>query len=149
MLTLWLLGCSAPEEAPTEELPPHVAAGTCDAPTNTLGSYYPIYTVACVVAQERLHGSFGRHASVGRFPSDLSLNLHRQPSSEVALAVWGARDRCELEYASVEVYDLGDRLHAEVELNDFEGGCIEPCAIRAECWLSWPSARTTRPPPVA
>jgi len=132
ILTLWLLGCSTPEELPPEELPPHVSVGACDVSTDTLGSYYPIYTGSHVWWGARELGYMevlSDAAAWEAFQADLSLNLVPPAfPSEVALAVWEARDRCELEFSDVEVYDLGDRYHAEVELNDFEGGCAEPCS---------------------
>jgi hypothetical protein len=131
ILTLLLFGCSTAEELPPEELPPHVSVGACDVQTDTLGSYYPIYTGPHVWWGARELGYMeviSDATAWNAFQQDLSLNL--QPPafpSEVALAVWEARDRCELEYADVEVYDLGDRYHAEVALDDYEGGCLEPC----------------------
>ena len=134
MMFLVLAGCQNGNPSGDTAAPPRVEVGQCDVDleASDLGGYTLLYSGTHV-----WWGARGLNYSEvlsnadewNAFIQDLRLTAP-SPSfpDQVAVALWEPRERCELEFHKVEVYDLGEQFHVEAEFYDYEGGCDEVCA---------------------
>jgi hypothetical protein len=133
-LLLVLFGCQARLPSGETATPARVETGQCDIDLGAapLGGYSLLYAGPHVwwgARELNFTEVLSDAEEWAAFTSDLRLTL---PSpdfpSQVGVAVWEPRERCELEFHSVEVYDLEESLHIQADFHDYEGGCQDICA---------------------
>ncbi len=134
MTLLVLAGCQTRAPAGDTAAPPRVELGQCDVDLQAaaFGGYTLLYSGSHVWwgARELNYSEVLANADEwNAFTQDLRLTAP-SPSfpDQVAVAIWEPRERCELEFHTVEVYDQGEQLHIEAEFYDYEAGCDEACA---------------------
>ncbi len=133
-LLLVLLGCQTGSPSGETAAPARVETGQCDFDLGAtpLGGYTLLYAGPHVwwgVRELNFTEVLSDAEDWASFTSDLRLTL---PSpdfpSQVGVAVWEPRERCELEFHGVEVYDVEEHLHIQADFYDYEGGCQDICA---------------------
>ena len=134
VLLLVLSGCQATSSSEETAAAEHVETGQCDIDLGAvpLGGYTLLYAGPHVWWGAR-ELNFSEVLSDAEewtsFTSDLRLTLPSPDfTTQVGVAVWEPRERCELEFQSVEVYDLEERLHIQTDFHDYEEGCQDTCA---------------------
>lgn len=134
MMLLVLAGCPSGDPTGDTAVPPRVELGQCDLDRDAanLGGYTLLYSGSHVWwgARELNYSEVLSNADEWTaFTLDLRLTAPAPSFPEqVAVAIWEPRERCELAFHAVEVYDLGEQLHVDAEFHDYEAGCDETCA---------------------